>query len=101
MVSLKDEQALSEIEWDERLEAEEDSMASAKAEEDEAHEPSVSDERGHPSSPLVLINPVIVAVSPHTAIRPEACLSIPGYALSPHTALPFSSASDVRSVCGR
>ena len=75
MPPLASEPPLTEKEWDERLEehdGEEDEEAS------EQFEWRGADERGHPSAPMVLINPVIVAVSPHRSVRQEACLSIPG-----------------------
>ena len=81
IVPLAQEAPLSEEEWDERLEEEEDEADSA--EEDQWRG---SDERGHPSTPMVLINPVILAASPHSGLRQEACLSIPGYYNTQHSA---------------
>ena len=77
LIPLADESPLSEAEWDERLETEEDERMQT-AEEDATAESRGEDERGHPSSPMVLINPVIAAVSPHSGMRQEGCLSIPG-----------------------
>ena len=79
---LLHEPTMTEEQWDEQLEADEDNIERAE-EEDERRE---VDERGHPSAPMVLINPVITAVSPHSGMRQEACLSIPGYNLAQHPA---------------
>ena len=102
LVPLADEASLSEKEWDERLEADEEEVE--RMESDELYERSEADERGHPSSPMVIINPVILAVSPQSSIRQEACLSIPGYTpracFTLHSdAEPVMSTLSCRSVC--
>ena len=84
LISLADEAPVRESEWDERLQEEEEAYWEAREQECSAEEEAkrqAADERGHRSTPLVLINPVITAVSPQTGMRRESCLSIPGLVL--------------------
>ena len=77
LIPLKDEPRLSEEHWDRRLRLEE-RKAEQMLDEEEKEERQEKDKQEHPRAPLVLINPVVVAVSPHSGIEQEMCLSIPG-----------------------